>query len=114
MLRLLPGGSNDLLSIGRRVFWLSKLRHDFPRGLQESLQPENNLPFHIMRWNPRWFSLCRASVDFFMANVIAVSFSILHRVGGSETIALRIVQQAKQQAGAVSFETISAPSAIAS
>jgi hypothetical protein len=31
--RLPPGGNNDLLDIGRRIFWLSQLSHEFTRRL---------------------------------------------------------------------------------
>jgi hypothetical protein len=63
--------------------------------------------------NPCGFAWPSVSVDFLLANVISVSSSVLHRVGGRESIAIGILQQASQEARKDCSDT-STPSVVAS
>src|SRR5713226_3734000 len=90
--KLFAGCGNDVLSSGRRVFWLREPIHNFAGGLQERLQPERNLPFNIMGWKSRRPAACFLTVNPCWANIIAVPLSTLRRTGGRESIALGILQ----------------------
>src|SRR4051794_20450590 len=82
--------------------------HYFVRQLQERLQSERNLPFDIVCWQSNRLALPVWALSCCLANIVAISLPVFHRVSGAESVARGVLQQSDEHAGAIRFYPIPA------